>query len=444
METATTAGRVLMGDSLGFHILFVLLSLTVPILVSWFELRGIVKRDKRDTATAHFWSKIAAILVVTGVISGTVIALQMTLVWPGILKFGGKVIGLPFMFETYAFLIEAVFLSLYLTTWKKVKPMVHWAFGLFVVLGSSFSAFAITSVNAWMNYPTGFSIVDGKVTDVNVWAAMFSTTSLVEFAHSMPAYLLTGTLVFVAGYSLRLIRAKKMKLSPDTIIYTKKLIHRLMIFAAVLFVLTGIGGDLSGKYLAKFEPSKLAALELNYTTRSDVPLLIGGVGQADGTVVGPHFEIPYGLSLLVGNIPSQVVVGLNDIPTKDIPPLTIHTFFNIKMTLLDGLVAVFVLYFGLYYFKRQWLYKKITLSLVALLPLMAAGMIELGWMITEIGRQPWAVRGYVTTVEAFTTSEGVRVFGFLFPTAFAILLVVTIIALRKLIRFEKARKDSAL
>ena len=114
------------------------------------------------------------------------------------------------------------------------------------------------------------------------------------------------------------------------------------------------------------------------------------------------------------------------------------------MTLLDGLVAVFVLYFGLYYFKRQWLYKKITLSLVALLPLMAAGMIELGWMITEIGRQPWAVRGYVTTVEAFTTSEGVRVFGFLFPTAFAILLVVTIIALRKLIRFEKARKDSAL
>ena len=429
-----------MGDSLGFHIIFVLLSLTIPILMSWFELRGIVRKDPRDTATAKFWSKLAAILVVAGVLSGTIIALQMTLVWPGILKFGGKVIGLPFMFETYAFLIEAVFLSLYLTTWGKVKPLVHWVFGLFVILGSALSAYTITSVNAWMNYPTGFNYVDGKIVDVNVWAAMFSTPALVEFAHSMPAYLLTGTLIFVSGYTIRLLRAKKLKLSAATIDYTKKLIHHLMLFALALLVLTGIAGDLSGKYLAAYEPSKLAALELNYETRSDVPLLIGGVGQPDGTILGPHFEIPYGLSLLVGNIPSQVVVGLNDIPAKDMPPLSIHTFFNIKMTLLDALVAIFVLYFGLYYFKRAWLYKKLVLGLVALLPLMAVGMIEFGWMITEIGRQPWAVRGYVTTVEAFTTSTGVHVFGFLFPLAFVLLLIATIVALRKLIRSEKALK----
>jgi cytochrome d ubiquinol oxidase subunit I len=444
MDTATTAGRVLMGDSLGFHILFVLLSLTIPILVSWFELRGIVRKDKRDTATAKFWSKIAAVLVVTGVISGTIIALQMTLVWPGITEFGGKVIGLPFMFETYAFWIEAVFLSLYLTTWNRVAPIIHWIFGLFVIIGSSLSAFAITSVNAWMNYPTGFNFVDGKIVDVNVWAAMFSTPSLVEFAHSMPAYLMTGTLVFVAGYSIRLIYAEKRKVSKEKITYAKGVIHHLMFFAAALLILTGIAGDLSGKYLAEYEPSKLAALELNYNTRSGVPLLIGGVGTANGTILGPHFEIPYGLSILVGNDPSRIVTGLNDIPTKDIPPLSIHTFFNIKMTFLNGLLVIFAVYFGLYYFKRSWLYKKVVLWLLVLLPVMAAGMIELGWMITEIGRQPWAVRGYVTTVEAFTTSSGVHIFGFIFPVAFVILLLATVIALKKLIQKERSKKDGAL
>lgn len=441
---SATAGRVLMGDSLGFHIIFVLLSLTIPILVSWFELRGIIRKDKRDTATAKYWSKIAAILVVAGVLSGTIIALQMTLVWPGILKFGGKVIGLPFMFETYAFMIEAVFLALYLTTWGKVKPIIHWIFGLFVILGTSLSAFAITSVNAWMNYPTGFRMVDGKIVDVNVWAAMFSTPSLVQFAHTMPGYFLTATLLFVGGYSFRLLRAKKNNLSADQVSYTKKLIHHLMIFAACLFVLSGITGDLSGKYLAEYEPSKLAALELNYETRDNVPLLIGGVGQPDGTILGPHFEIPYGLSLLVGNVPSQVVKGLNDIPANEVPPLVIHTFFNIKMTLLDGLAAIFVIYFGLYIFKRAWLYKKVFLTMLLFPGFFALGMIEFGWMITEIGRQPWAVRGYVTTVEAFTTSPGVQVFGYLFPIAFVILFIVTTIAVRKLIKTEKAKKDGAL
>ncbi len=133
MQSSTEAARVLMGDSLGFHIIFVLFGLTLPLLVSWFELRGIVTKDRRYRVTARFWSKIMGLLVVTGVISGNNVALQMSLVWPGILKFGGEVIGLPFMFETYAFLVEATFLALYLTTWDKVKPddpLVFWTDGI--------------------------------------------------------------------------------------------------------------------------------------------------------------------------------------------------------------------------------------------------------------------------------------------------------------------------
>lgn len=121
MNEGTEAARVLMGDSLGFHIIFVMFGLTLPVLVSWFEHMGIKHKDQKLINLAKFWSKIMAMMVITGVISGTIIALQMSLVWPGILKFGGEVIGLPFMFETYAFLIEATFLALYMATWNRPK-----------------------------------------------------------------------------------------------------------------------------------------------------------------------------------------------------------------------------------------------------------------------------------------------------------------------------------
>jgi cytochrome bd ubiquinol oxidase subunit I len=444
MHETSQAARVLMGDSLGFHIIFVMMSLTLPILMSWFELRGIIKKDKRDLATARFWSKIAGLLVVTGVISGTIIAMQMSLVWPGILQFGGEVIGLPFMFETYAFLIEAVFLALYLTTWDKVKPIIHWIFGLFVVLGTSLSAFAITSVNAWMNYPSGFDYINGKIENVNVWAAMFSRTSIIEFVHSMPGYFLSATLVMASFYAIRLMRPKRYKLTQAKLDYEKRTLHRLLVFASFMIVLSGITGDLTGKYLAKYEPEKLASVELNYETRSNVPLILGGVGSEDGTISGPRVEIPYGLSILVGNVRDVEVQGINSIPKNERSPLVIHTFFNLKLTFIGIIVATLVSYFGLYYFRRQLVYKKIMLIGISFLSILAISVVELGWMITEIGRQPWAVRGYVLTKDAVTTSSSVLYFGYLFPLGFILLFIVTAFGLRKIIKHEGQLKGGAL
>lgn len=444
MQDTTQAARVLMGDSLGFHIIFVLMGLTLPILVSGFELRGILKKDKHDIATAKFLSKIAGLLVITGVISGTIIALQMSLVWPGILQFGGEVIGLPFMFETYAFLIEATFLALYLTTWNKVTPMLHWVFGVFVIIGSSLSAFAITSVNAWMNKPVGFTYNNGRLENINVWDAMFSTTTIVEFIHSMPGYFLSGSLIVAGFYALRIIKAKRLKTSKIMLAYHKRTLHALMIFAACMFVLSGITGDITGKYLAKHEPAKLAAIELNYETRTNAPLLLGGVGREDGTVTGPRIEIPYGLSILIGNIRSVEVIGINSIPKNERPPLILHTFFNIKLTLI-GIIAVTVTsYFYLYYFAKKRLYKRAFLLLVGIVGVLAVAVVELGWMITEFGRQPWAVRGYVRTIDAVTKSESVHYFGYLFPLAFIVLFVMTILGLKKIVRHEASRKEGAL
>jgi cytochrome d ubiquinol oxidase subunit I len=444
MEHTTQAARVLMGDSLGFHIIFVLMGLTLPILVSWFELAGIRKKDSRYTNIARFWSKIMGLLVVTGVVSGVIIALQMSLVWPGILKFGGEVIGLPFMFETYAFLIEATFLALYLTTWDKVKPLVHWIFGVFVVIGSTLSAYAITSVNAWMNYPTGFDYVDGKIVNVDVWAALFSRTTIVEFVHSMPGYYLSAALIIAGMYAFRIAHAAYKKRRNTNLSLDWLIVHRLMIFAAVMFVLSGITADITGKYLAKHEPEKLAAIELNYETRSNAPLLVGGVGKEDGTIVGPHFEIPGALSLLAGNSTNHMVQGLNETPKAEQPPLVVHTLFDIKMTLINILMVIIPGYFVLHFWKRDWLKKKAVLWTLGVSGFLAITIVELGWMLTEIGRQPWSVRGYLTTQEALTTTHDVTSFGYLFPLSYVALFVVTILGVRKLIQMEKARKGTTL
>ncbi len=280
------ASRVLMGDSLGFHIIFVMFSLTLPILVLWFEWLGHKKKDQNALDTAYLWAKIMTLLVITGVISGTVIALQMSLVWPGILKFGGKIIGLPFMFETYAFLIEAVFLGLYMATWKNknVSRKLHLFYGFMVFVGATLSAYTITSVNAWMNLPTGFDIVQGQFQNIDVWRAMFSQTSIIEFIHSMPAYYLAASTLITSIYAIKLLRNKRQRSVKS---FDFMVIRRLMAFAAICFVAILITADITGKYLAKHEPEKLAAIEVVSETSSHQPFIFGGIADDDGNIKGP-------------------------------------------------------------------------------------------------------------------------------------------------------------
>lgn len=435
MEHLHTA-RLFMGDSLAFHIVFVMFGLTLPILVVWFEAWGTYKKDKKSIETAKLWSKIMALLVITGVISGTVIALQMSLVWPGILKFGGKVIGLPFMFETYAFLIEAVFLALYMATWnnKRIPRWLHILFGFFIIIGSTMSAFAITSVNAWMNMPVGFQIIHGQFQNIDVWKAMFSETSLIEFFHSMPAYYLAAALFIASLYCIKILRTKvkdrmKSKHSFDWVI-----VKRLVVFSIFCLVALVITADLTGKYLAKHEPVKFAAIEMVNETDNNLPFVFGGVPSQNGEVKGPYFVVPSALSVLVGNSTDTRIKGINEYPESVRPPSYIRALFNIKLTLLGILVGGIVTFVVLWVFKREWLGQGLFLGPFMVVGFLGLVIMELGWMLTEIGRQPWAVTGYVTTEQAVTKTNSVLTYGYIFPLAFMLLLFVTVLAIRKILQ----------
>lgn len=425
-----------MGDSLAFHIIFVMFSLTLPVLVVWFQWWGLRKKDKKSVETAYFWSKIMALLVITGVLSGTVIALQMSLVWPGILKFGGEVIGLPFMFETYAFLIEAVFLALYMSTWKnpKVPRPLHIFFGFMVFVGATLSAYTITAINGWMNLPTGFTIVEGKFQDVDVWQALFSQTAIIEFVHSIPAYYMAASLFIASLYGVKILRSRPRDRMSAKHKFDWVIIQRLTLFAIACMVALVITADITGKYLAKNEPVKFAAIEMVNETNNHLPFVFGGVPSADGSVKGPYFVFPNALSLLVGSSTTTTVKGINEYPEDQRPPSYVRALFNIKLTMIGLVVAVFAAYVLLRWLKPKWLSGELFLLPYIIIGFSGILIVELGWMLTEIGRQPWAVTGYVTTEQAVTKTNNITSFGYIFPAAFVLLLIVTIMAVRKIVK----------
>lgn len=429
------ASRVFMGDSLGFHIIFLVFGLTLPILVLWFEYLGYKRKEKRLTEVAKLWSKIMTILIIAGVMSGTIIALQMSLVWPGILKFGGQVIGLPFIFETYAFILEAVFIALYMLTWnsKKVSTPLHMLFGFFIIVGGTMSAYSITSVNAFMNLPTGFSIIKGKMSNIDVWQAMFSRTSIIEFIHSMLGYYLAVAMIIAGIYAFKLLkqnkaeRAKKDNLS-------KYIITKLVLFSGVIILLSIITGDINGKYLTKYEPVKLAQMEAVTKTTTNAPLILGGIVNNDGKLVGPYFKIPNALSILAGNSPKTEIKGIDIVPASKRPPAYIHIIYDVKLLMVGILSAAIICYLAAAYLRPKLTNNKFLLGLFASISIFGIIIVELGWMLTEIGRQPWAVNGYVTTEQALTKTNNITSFGYIFPTLFIILFGVTIYAVNRVIK----------
>lgn len=430
-QESLQAARVLMGDSLGFHIVFVMFGIGLPIVFSILEFLGIRYKKPQLINSAKFLSYIATVLVVSGVASGTIIAIQMSLMWPKLAEFGSEVIGLPFMFEGYAFILEALFLGYYMYSWDKIKGYRHWVLSLPIILGAFLSAFFITSVNSWMNNPGGFDYVNGKIVNADVWAGILTPTTFFMVSHSVLGYYLAIFLTVIAGYAW-FITKHKPKGKPDQT--AKYIIVRLSIIAFVIVLSIGAIGHFQTQYLAKSQPRKLAAIELVPQTTKNAPYIIGGELSEDGNSVEGGIRIPNGLSILTGNSPNTQITGLNEFPRKDWPNLIVNKIFEFKMLLVGILIAVPSLFLLLYKFKRKAAFKAPVMYSFIAAAVTAFIVVELGWMVTELGRQPYVVNGYLRTEDAFVNNPGIIQWGYIFPTLFVILLIVTMLAVRSVIK----------
>lgn len=416
MDTVSV-GRALMGDSMGFHIIIALLSIGIPFLMNIFEFYAWRKKSAKVYAFVRLLTRWTTVLAIVGVISGTIISVQFSILWAPFLAEARPYIGQFFMLETYAFLLEAVFLGWYLVRENKMSPGQHWLIGLPITVGAIGSAFFITIVNAWMNDPSG----------------IITMTTVLEISHSVSAYLFATTLVVMGYVAWRIWRSKTTSQFPHW------LIGRLALVGVILLVIVAELGHQSAVNLATTQPTKLAGIELLDKTGTNAPVRIGGAinqnGQAEGGIV-----LPGVLSLLAGYSLDYKVHGLDEVARDKWPMLVIHTLFESKMVLvgITSLITVLALFF---YWRRKrqpkWFIK--TLALFG-----AAGivMVELGWMITELGRQPYAIAGKLLTADAFTKNVSALQLGYIFPIMFILLLAAMFFALYMVTKRWRKQENS--
>lgn len=415
------AARAQMGTSLAFHIIFSALGVGIPLLLCIVE--GLALRTKNPVwmMLTRRWARAAAILFAIGAVSGTILSFELGLLWPTYTKFAGAVVGLPFMLEGFAFFTEAIFLGLYLYGWDRLSPRAHWLCSFPIWISGLASAWFIVSANSWMNTPAGFVIKNGKIVDINPLQAIFNPSTPYETVHMILAcYVATG-FATAAVYAFALLRGKRSE-------YIRKGLMVGILMAVIATPLQIISGDFNARYLANYQPVKFAAMEGVVRTEQGVPLKIGGLADPETGEIRYALEIPKGLSLLAYLNPNATIKGLDQVPRQDWPNvLLVHSSFDgmVGSGLFGLLVAV--LFWGLYWFKkRTFPENRLLLRGIVLAGPLAFLAIELGWMVTELGRQPWVIYGYLRTRDAVTTAPWMNVSFLIFSLVYILLSVALI------------------
>lgn len=432
--------RLLTGMTLAVHIIFATIGVGMPLMFVIAEFLGIRNNDAHYIALAKRWSKGYTITVAVGVVTGTIIGLQLSLVWPTFMKMGGHVIALPLFMETFAFFFEAIFLSIYLYTWERFKnKWIHFVIGLPVIIGGSFSAFFITSVNSFMNTPAGFEMKNGRMVNVQPLEAMFNSSFIVRSFHVVATAGMTMAFILAAIAAFKLL---KQSYSEDKI-YHLKALKMTMIVGFISTLLSMLAGDMSAKFLHKVQPEKLAAYEWHFDTQSQANLVFFGVLNEKINEVSGAIEIPGMLSFLADNNFKTTVKGLNDFPKNELPPLIVHYFFDLMVSMgvfcfvISGIFMLILLIKKL----RHFITHKVVLYSILLTGPASMLAIEFGWFLTEMGRQPWIVRGYLRVSQAATQAGGITLVTILFGLLYLVLIVTSAYVLLRMFRNKPAIND---
>lgn len=406
MIETVLAARWLMGLSLAFHIVYATFGIGLPWLLLYVEARGLRRGDAVALRLARRWSKGFALLFAVGAVSGTVLSFELGLLWPRFMERYGAVIGLPFTLESFAFFVEAIFLGLYLYGWDRLPPWGHWACGIPIALSGTASAVFVTTVNAWMNTPAGFDTAGGAggaVVAVRPLEVMTSPAAGAQVTHMLLAALVATGWCVAGVYAVGLLRR------PGSA-YARLGLRVGLALAVVTTPFQIAAGDWAARVVADSQPVKLAALEGQFESERGAPLRIGGIPDEEAGETRYALEIPYGLSLLAYRDPDARVQGLEETPRADWPPvLPVHLSFQGMVGIGTGLLALSLWTAWSALRRRAEPEGRLYLAGVAAAGPASIVAIWLGWLVTELGRQPWIVQGHMRVAEASTESAGVDV-----------------------------------
>lgn len=422
------AARSQMALSLGFHIIFSCIGMVMPFFMAVSHYYWIRTKQPVYLNITKAWTKGVAIFFATGAVSGTVLSFELGLLWPNFMKHAGPIFGMPFSLEGTAFFIEAIALGFYLYGWNRFNKWFHWITGVIVGVSGLASGILVVAANAWMNTPAGFDYIDGKFTNIDPIAAMFNEAWFSQALHMcLAAFVATG--FAVAGVHAYMVLRRK------NILFHTKAFHIAAIFGAVAALLQPISGDRSAKHVAKFQPAKLAAMEAHFETSKSAPLIIGGIPDEENKVVSYAIKIPGFLSFLAhGNFTAEVK-GLDQIPPENHPPVAItHYAFQVMVGLGTLLALISIIYLFAVFRKKSWLNKKWLLKLFVISVPLGYIAIEAGWIVTEVGRQPWIINGIMRTKDAVTPMPGIAYSFYLFTAVYVSLAVIVTFLLHRQIK----------
>ncbi|HEY9577995.1 MAG TPA: cytochrome ubiquinol oxidase subunit I [Pseudobacillus sp.] len=426
--------RMLTSMTLAFHIIFATIGVGVPVMIAIAEFIGIKRNDPYYLLLARRWARGFTITVAVGVVTGTAIGLQLSLLWPSFMEVAGQVIALPLFMETFAFFFEAIFLGIYLYTWDRFKNrMTHWILTIPVMIGSSASALFITTVNAFMNTPQGFELKEGKAVNIDPIAAMFNPATPSKVFHVLTTSYMTAAAVLAAIAAFAIIKGRRGE-------YERKALRLTIICTFIFSILTAVAGDISAKFLAEEQPEKLAAAEWHFETEEGADLILFGTLDENNEVKN-EIRLPGFLSFLAGSSFDTKVIGLNEFPEDERPPLWVHYMFDLMVSIGFFVLGISGVYILLDKIKRfNELNKPLLWMITASGPLSMLA-IEFGWIYAEVGRQPWILRGYMKVSEAATTGDGLGLTFILFALLYLVLGVLCVIVLIRMFKNTPAEAE---
>jgi cytochrome d ubiquinol oxidase subunit I len=390
-----------MAFTLAFHIVLACFGVAFPAMMLIAEYRGRKHGDPEALRLAKRWSKAVAVLFAVGAVSGTVLSFEFGLLWPGLMDRFGDAFGIAFAIEGIFFFLEAIFIAIYIYGWDRLPGWAHFWSGVPIVVSGIGGALSVIAANAWMNTPAGFTLgADGRVTDVRPLDVIFNTSTFHEFVHMwIAAYMVTGFLV-ASVYAVAMLRGRRDRY------------HRLgflipFAVAAIAAPIQVVAGDFVARDVYEDQPVKFAAMECVYETGDDQPENLGGI-CTDGEVKGA-ISLPGVNSLLAGFSTDTVVTGLDSVPANQQPPAltVIHLAFDVMVGLGFAMMALSVWFAIAWWRKRDLPATPWFLRASAAAGVAAVVAMESGWMVTEIGRQPWIVHGFMRTSEAVTPAQGI-------------------------------------
>jgi cytochrome d ubiquinol oxidase subunit I len=425
--------RQMQALSFAVHIPLVAFGISFPAIVLFVEWLGYRRGDDLYLTLARRWSKLMLTLFAIGVITGTVLSFELGMLWPNFTGTFGGVFGLGFAIEGFSFFIEAIFIGIYVYGWGRLSPRMHLLTGIPIVLTGFTGSLMVSSVNAWMNHPGGFTVRNGQVADVHPLSALFGNSYLWHLLIHMyiAGYLVTG-FVLASCYAFGRLRGRWGR-------YERTALAIPLTVAALAAPVQILVGDWAARDVAATQPTKLAALEGLYQTTRGAPEHV--LGWYDGRGVEYGVAIPHLLSVLSFHRWNATVQGLAAVPPDQRPPVNVVRVAFQTMVGIGTLLALL----GVVYLGVQLRWKRLPESLWFYRALVLAGPLSVvaliaGWIVTEVGRQPWVVYRTMSTAAAVTGAHGIPVGYGALAASYLVVAIGLVWVLRRLARapLEKA------